>query len=173
MEAGLRTQAYDGALRELVLEIIDEARSMNGGLVGFSMLPFNLKHRICVDEQLGSGIEPDLDDSAKASIIPSLSGKLGFSEEIVKGFDAPKALKTYRRERDPSISANCNALLSMVLDKSEYASKGATIEKIVSFICDSWMDTEGSTKDKWVSQSHRKFRIGRARYTEINRMSAV
>ena len=129
---------------------------MNGGLVGFSNLSFNVKHRICVNEQLGSGIEPDLDDSAKASIILSLSGELGFSEDIARSFDAPKALKTYRIERDPSISANCNALLSMVLDKSEYPSKGTTIEKIVSSICDSWMNTEGSIKDKWVSHSHRK-----------------
>ena len=128
---------------------------MNGGLVGFSNLLSNLKHRICVNKPLGPGIEPDLDDSAKASIILSLSGKLGFSEDIVRSFDAPKALKTYRIERDPSISANCNALLSMVLDKSDYPSKGMTIEKVVSFICDGWMDTEGSIKDKWVSHSHR------------------
>ena len=121
------------------------------------MLPFNLKHRICVNEQLGPGVEPDLDDSAKASIILSLSGKLGFSEDIVRCFDAPTALKTYRIERDPSISANCNALLSMVLDKSDYPSKGITIEKIVSFIYDSWRDTEGPIKDKWVSHSHRKY----------------
>ena len=154
MEAGLGLHTYDGAPRKLVLDIIDEARSMNGGLVGFSNLSFDVKHRICVNEQLGPGIEPDLDDSAKASIILSLSGELGFSEDIVRSFDAPKALKTYRIERDPSISANCNALLSMILDDSVYPSKGVTIEKVVNFICDSWMDTEGSIKDKWVSRSH-------------------
>ena len=154
MEAGLGTQIRDGAPRELVLEIIDEARSTNGGLVGFSMLSLNLKHRICINEQFGPGIVPDLDDSAKASIVLSLSGKPGFSEDIFRSFDAPRALKTYRIERDPSISANCNALLSMVLDKSDYPSKSMTIEKIVNFIYDSWMDTEGSIKDKWVSHTH-------------------
>lgn len=156
LEAGLGTQTYGGAPRELVLGIIDEVRDVNGGLLGFSNSSFNPKHRICVNEHLGPGIEPDLDDSAKASIILSLSGKPGFSEDIVERFDAPKALKTYRIERDPSISANCNALFSIVLDKSDYPSKGTIIEKIVSFICDSWMDTEGSIKDKWVSHSHRK-----------------
>ena len=156
MEAGLGTQIRDGAPRELVLEIIDEARSTNGGLVGFSMLSLNLKYQSCINEQLGPGIVPDIDDSAKASIVLSLSGKPGFSEDIVRSFDAPKALKTYRIERDPSISANCNALLCMVLDKSDYPSKSMTIEKVVSFICDSWMDTEGSIKDKWVRHTHRK-----------------
>ena len=158
LEAGLGPQNYNVAPRKLVLEIIQEARSMNGGLVGFSMLSFSLKHRICVNKQLGPGMmEPDLDDSAKASIILSLSGKPGFSEDIIRSFDAPKALKTYRIERDPSISANCNALLSMILDERDYPSKSTTIEKVVSFICDSWIDTDGSIKDKWVSHSHRKY----------------
>lgn len=154
LEAGLGIQTYHGAPCELVLGMIDEARSTNGGLVGFSNLSLSLEHRMCVNSQLGPGIEPDLDDSAKASIILSLSGKLGFSKDIVRSFDAPKCLKTYRIERDPSISANCNALLSIILDKNDYPSKGTTIEKIVNFIYDSWMDTEGSIKDKWVSHTH-------------------
>lgn len=36
LEAGVETQNDSGALCELVLGVIDEARSMTGGLVGFS-----------------------------------------------------------------------------------------------------------------------------------------
>ena len=49
LEAGVGTQTYHGAPCELVFEIIDEARSMNGGLVGFSNFSFNLEHRMCVN----------------------------------------------------------------------------------------------------------------------------
>lgn len=97
------------------------------------------------------GIEQDLDDSAKASIIMSLSGKLGSSQVILEEFSAPHSLRTYRGERNPSVSANCNALLSLLVDTAEYEGKSATIQKIVKFIYDSWMEVKGEIKDKWVS----------------------
>ncbi|KAL8687225.1 MAG: hypothetical protein Q9218_006544 [Villophora microphyllina] len=99
--------------------------------------------------RLGPGIEPDLDDCAKASIILSLSGKSGFSESIVRHFDAPRCLKTYPAERDPSVSANCNALLSMLLDNGNYSSKVEMIGRIAVFVCDSWTESKGAIKDKW------------------------
>lgn len=97
------------------------------------------------------GIEPDLDDSAKSSIIFSLFGRPGFTAHTVEHFDSSKCLKTYIAERNPSISANCNALLSIVLDSEEYQSKTPTIEKVTAYVCNSWWDTDGSLDDKWVS----------------------
>ena len=68
------------------------------------------------DCNIAPGIEADLDDSSKASIVFSLLGRKGFSEDIVKHFDAKICLKTYISERTPSVSANCNALLNILLD---------------------------------------------------------
>ncbi len=97
------------------------------------------------------GIESDLDDSAKSSIILSLFGRPGFSARIVEHFDSSNCLKTYNAERVSSISANCNALLSMVLDSGEYQSKIPTMEKVTAYVSNSWWDTDGSLDDKWVS----------------------
>ena len=96
------------------------------------------------------GIEPDLDDSAKASTIFSLLGRSGFTSRIVQHFDSPECLKTYSAERNPSVSANCNALLSMVLDAEGRESNLAAIVKVTTFICDSWWRANGSLNDKWV-----------------------
>lgn len=96
------------------------------------------------------GIEPDLDDSAKSSIIFSLFGRPGFTSSIVGHFDSSKCLRTYSAERNPSVSANCNALLSIVLDAEDYPSKTAAIEKVVNFVCESWWSACGSLDDKWV-----------------------
>ena len=96
------------------------------------------------------GIEPDLDDSAKASIVLSLSGGIGFTRRMVEYFGSSECLKTYSAERHPSVSANCNALLSIILDLEEYPIKMATIEKVTTFICDKWWDSCGSLDDKWV-----------------------
>ncbi|PVH92483.1 hypothetical protein DM02DRAFT_575678 [Periconia macrospinosa] len=116
----------------VVLKAIESSRSNTNGLVGFA-----------------PGIEPDLDDSAKASIVLSLAGKSGFSSRIVEEFDAARCLKTYRGERDPSVSANCNALLSLLLDSDDYTGKAGTIEKLVEFILAEWVTSNGRVKDKW------------------------
>ncbi len=97
------------------------------------------------------GIESDLDDSAKSSIILSLFGRPGFSARIVEHFDSSNCLKTYNAERVPSISANYNALLSMVLDSEDYHSKISIMQKVTAYVCNSWWDTDGSLDDKWVS----------------------
>ena len=96
------------------------------------------------------GIEPDLDDSAKSSVIFSLLGKQGFASCILQFFDSSKCLKTYKAERNPSVSANCNALLGILLDSEPCQSRYEVIEKVTNFICDSWWNTNGSLDDKWV-----------------------
>lgn len=96
------------------------------------------------------GIEPDLDDSAKASIILSIGGKTGFSEAIVREFDSTRCLTTYHGERDPSVTANCNALVSLLYDDSSFEAKQFTMEKIINFIITEWSVLGGKIKDKWV-----------------------
>ena len=134
LETGVwKAEDSSDAYKNLVLRALDESRQAGKGLVGFA-----------------PGIEPDLDDSAKASIIFSLLGRLGFTSQIVEFFDSTQCLKTYRMERNPSVSANCNALLSIILDSDEYPSKIGTIEKVVAFICNNWSSSSGLLNDKWV-----------------------
>ncbi|KAL8641761.1 MAG: hypothetical protein Q9228_001478 [Teloschistes exilis] len=74
-----------------------------------------------------TGTEPDLVDSAKESIVLSLPNEI-------------------------RISANCTALLSILLDQDDYPSEKDTIEKIALFVCDSWKEAGGLVRDKWVSR---------------------
>lgn len=96
------------------------------------------------------GIPPDMDDSSKGSIIYSLLGREGYSKDIIARFETANCLKTYDFERDPSLSANCNGLLAILFDKSEYDGKDRVVEKIVRFICSSWFTANGILGDKWV-----------------------
>ncbi|KAF2018551.1 hypothetical protein BU24DRAFT_458311 [Aaosphaeria arxii CBS 175.79] len=117
---------------DTILQAIEDTRSITKGLVGFA-----------------PGIEPDLDDSAKASIVFSLAGRPGFSAVIVEEFDSERCLKTYRGERDPGVSANCNALMSLLFDTHEFKGKTETIAKVVDFIIAQWTAGGRAIKDKW------------------------
>ncbi|KAL8979319.1 MAG: hypothetical protein Q9177_006175 [Variospora cf. flavescens] len=135
LEAGLWTPDLDERYAAKILTMLEDSRRLGGGLVGFA-----------------PGIEPDLDDSAKSSIIFSLLGRRGFSSQIVENFDSAQCLKTYKGERNPSLTANCNALLSVLLDLDDsrpYQSRYLPIQKITRFICDSWWNTSGPLNDKW------------------------
>lgn len=136
-----------------MVKAVEESRSKSKGLVGFGEIDLSKHEATVVLTCRAPGIEPDLDDSAKASILLSLAGKSGFSSSIVKEFDAATCLKTYRGERDPSVSANCNALMSILLDSHDYAMKDPTIEKIVRFVLAEWNASGGSMQDKWVCPS--------------------
>ncbi|KAF1998137.1 hypothetical protein P154DRAFT_578188 [Amniculicola lignicola CBS 123094] len=115
-----------------LLKIVNNGTNDAQGLVGFAR-----------------DIEPDLDDSAKYSIIMSLSGALGNSNVIAEAFNATGWLKTYNGERNPSVSANCNALIALLLDRNEFSEKAMTIKKIVKFVVEHWTATNGAISDKW------------------------
>ncbi|KAI4118551.1 MAG: hypothetical protein LQ345_001436 [Seirophora villosa] len=135
LEAGLWTKNLEKQYAAKILTMLGDSRQLGNGLVGFA-----------------PGIEPDLDDSAKSSIIFSLLGRRGFSGQVVEHFDSTRCLKTYKGERNPSLSANCNALLSVLLDLDDSRSNQslyAPIEKVALFICDSWWNTSGPLDDKW------------------------
>ena len=95
------------------------------------------------------GLLPDLDDSAKASITLSLLGQRGLSQEIVQSFAAPTHFKTYDQERNPSLSANANALLALLLDT--YQNYDMEIQKIIVFILVTFKKSAQLPADKWVS----------------------
>ncbi|CAG8953632.1 hypothetical protein HYFRA_00010091 [Hymenoscyphus fraxineus] len=131
LEANLLPHDQTTDYNQALLNILEISRQCSEGLVGFA-----------------PGIEPDLDDSSKASIIFSALGKPGFTASIVEHFDSPECLKTYQEERNPSLSANCNALLAILLDSTTYPSKQVTIEKLVKYICLKSQQSD-SLEDKW------------------------
>ena len=104
---------------------------------------------------IAHGIEPDLDDSAESSLTLNLLGKKGLSPQILECFETSTHFKTYSKERDPSFSANCNALHALVTDmpyQSLNITKSmAAIEKITHFLCGQWWNAEKFPIDKWVS----------------------
>jgi aphidicolan-16beta-ol synthase/syn-copalyl-diphosphate synthase len=69
---------------------------------------------------------------------------------MVEVFEGKAHFKTYSLERDPSFSANCNALLAL-LHRPNVLRFGGQIVKIVKFLCDYWWKSNGSITDKWVS----------------------
>ena len=73
---------------------------------------------------------------------------------MVQSFEAEKRFLTYANERDPSFSANCNAVLALMHhpDAALYSSQ---IVKTTSFLCDYFWDADGIITDKWVSSSMR------------------
>jgi hypothetical protein len=80
------------------------------------------------------------------------------ADAMVKEFETSTHFKTYAGERDPSLSANCNALLALVHQKEllEYSTQ---IQKVTKFLCDYWWDADGAVQDKWVCHQANKARL--------------
>ena len=92
----------------------------------------------------------DVDDTAKGII--SLE-ELGYSvvpERMIKEFESETHFRTYSLERDPSFTANTNALLALLhrQDASRFSSQ---IVKAAEFLCKYWWDSDNEIRDKWVS----------------------
>ena len=70
------------------------------------------------------------------------------SESMLVNFKSKNGhLHTYPGERDPSFSANCNALRALLRDSS-VAENMTEVSRVLAFLCDSWWS--GFCKDKWV-----------------------
>lgn len=93
-----------------------------------------------------------MDDTAKGII--SL-GELGYRvgpEKMIDEFESESHFKTYRLERDPSFSANANALLAL-LHQPEAFHFTTQILKAARFLCDYWWNSDNEISDKWVRLS--------------------
>jgi hypothetical protein len=71
------------------------------------------------------------------------------ADPMIQHFEAESHFRTYASERDPSFSANCNALLAL-LHQQDPPRYEAQILKIAQFLCGYWWDTHGTPCDKWV-----------------------
>ncbi|OJJ05787.1 hypothetical protein ASPVEDRAFT_137870 [Aspergillus versicolor CBS 583.65] len=91
---------------------------------------------------------PDVDDTAKTITSLNLLGEPVTPQKMVEMFDHEGHFLTYPGERDPSLTANCNAMMALLRqpDVSVYARQ---VVKIAKFVCDYWWKADGRIKDKW------------------------
>ena len=93
------------------------------------------------------GLLADADDTAKTIIALSFLGREVRPDRLISEFDNGSYFLTYKGERNPSVSTNCNVLLALlhVPDSYLYA---AQISRIIHYLCSAW--NHSNFKDKWV-----------------------
>lgn len=99
---------------------------------------------------IAPNIEPDADDTAKTVFALEKLGKIDVPwDSILKVFEGPSHFRTYKSERDPSFSANCNLLIAL-LHTRDLTRVTTQIAKATSFLYDVWWNSTGHIQDKWV-----------------------
>lgn len=99
------------------------------------------------------GFEPDLDDSAKAIVAFNLSGRPANPKGLIEVFETRTHFRVYPGERDPSFSANCNAL-SALLCQRDLSSYSTQITKLVNFLCNHMWHSNDEIRYKWVRDDY-------------------
>lgn len=97
------------------------------------------------------GMEADVDDTAKTILALSLLGHPTSHQGLISTFECETHFRTYRRERNPSLSANCNTLVS-ILGQPNVSDLSSQIIKIASFLDRTWW-SDNNLEDKWVRSS--------------------
>ncbi|KAI9688292.1 MAG: geranylgeranyl pyrophosphate synthetase [Bogoriella megaspora] len=109
-------------------------------------------NKVFVEENGLVGFAPnvgaDADDTAKAILTLNLLSHPTSPKSLLQEFEEATHFKTYQQERDPSFSANCNVLNSLlhVETPSDYTSQ---IEKTIKFLCATFQDSNKTVRDKW------------------------
>ncbi|KAK2594823.1 hypothetical protein QQS21_007451 [Conoideocrella luteorostrata] len=130
LRAGYTPAELESAELTQMTEILCQAFEQEGGVLGFA-----------------PHFEPDVDDSAKTITSLALLGQHPNPQKLVDVFEVQTHFRTYAGERDPSLTANCNALIALLQsDPSAYSSQ---VLKITKFLSDYWWKSDGKIKDKW------------------------
>ncbi|KAI9841645.1 MAG: hypothetical protein M1837_000492 [Sclerophora amabilis] len=130
LENGFDASTLTGV--ESVLDLTEEVyESLDGLVSGFSKLSV-----------------PDADDTAKSIIIRNLLGKKTTPDKLIERFEGTDHFLTYRMERHPSLTTNCN-VLSAMLESPEPMKYISQIEKCARFLCFSWTRSDALFMDKW------------------------
>ncbi|CAI6236867.1 unnamed protein product [Periconia digitata] len=94
------------------------------------------------------GFEADVDDTAKAISCLSVLGQNDSPEGMIQTFEVDTHFRTYVGERDPSCTANANALLAF-LHHPDVLLYSKQVLKITKFLCNYWWASDGRIEDKW------------------------
>jgi aphidicolan-16beta-ol synthase/syn-copalyl-diphosphate synthase len=149
--AGFTPSDLEGADLTKITEILDNSFRKENGVLGFGKA--NSSTCILSILQLtpitAPSFEADVDDTAKAISCLNVLGRPVSLESMIQTFEADTHFRTYAGERDPSCTANSNALLALLHqpDVSLYSNQ---ILKITKFLCDYWWTRDGRIEDKWV-----------------------
>ncbi|KAL1601386.1 hypothetical protein SLS60_006298 [Paraconiothyrium brasiliense] len=129
--AGFTPYDLEGADLTKMTDILGSSFHKENGALGFA-----------------PSFEPDVDDTAKAISCLTVLGQSVGPESMIKAFEADTHFRTYAGERDPSCTANSNALLAL-LHQTNVSLYSKQILKITKFLCDHWWSSDGKIEDKW------------------------
>ncbi|KAF2661052.1 Ent-kaurene synthase [Lophiostoma macrostomum CBS 122681] len=128
LEAGLHHTLSREESQSLA-EILEGVLYKSGGILGFS-------HDILADA----------DDTAKCLQCLNLLGRPTDLRPLITHFAGERHFKTYERERNCSLSANCNVLIAL-LSSTDPGIYKDSITKATTFICERWFGN--LLVDKW------------------------
>ncbi|KAI1745503.1 Copalyl diphosphate synthase [Xylaria scruposa] len=114
-----------------MLDIMSHSFEVEKGVLGFA--PF---------------FEADVDDTAKTISSLNMLGRPVSPKTLIDVFEAETHFRTYAGERDPSPTANCNALLAL-LHQPDVSLFSGQILKVAKFLVDFWWQADGKIVDKW------------------------
>lgn len=114
-----------------MLDIMSHSFEVEKGTLGFA--PF---------------FEADVDDTAKTISSLNMLGRPVSPNSLIEVFEAETHFRTYAGERDPSPTANCNALLAL-LHQPDVSLFSTQIHKVAKFLVDFWWKADGKIVDKW------------------------
>ncbi|EXL39270.1 hypothetical protein FOCG_18115 [Fusarium oxysporum f. sp. radicis-lycopersici 26381] len=116
---------------EKMIGILSASFGKEGGAIGYA-----------------PGFQADVDDTAKAITALTILGRAPSPLQMLNIFEVTTHFRTYAGERDPSLTANCNAL-SALLEQPDVINYATQIQKTTKFLCDYWWQSDGKIKDKW------------------------
>ena len=142
----------DGQYLRRIRSVLKEALVTEKGIVGFSNLRLNsllsFRNQILFS-LLASKIEPDSDNTAKALAALNFLGEHFPIESLLKHFELETHFACFQQERNPSFTANCNVLITLLHTpvRIHYIDQ---IRKAATFICNQWWKNEGILTETWV-----------------------
>ncbi|KAK8036506.1 hypothetical protein PG991_001643 [Apiospora marii] len=94
------------------------------------------------------GLPADVDDTAKTILCMNKLGRPSSPEAMIDSFETSTHFCTFHGERNPSFTANCNALSALLAQPapSRYSKQ---ILKATEFLCTTWWESDEKISDKW------------------------
>ncbi|TVY48029.1 Phyllocladan-16-alpha-ol synthase [Lachnellula occidentalis] len=129
LESGFTAQYFGEHDLEVIKKVLQTTLESQKGLTGFA-----------------PGCLPDADDTAKANAILIMLGEDPPLNQMLKEFEGEFCFLTYHRERNASITANCNILMCL-LRSDNWVAYSKQIVKCATYISRSWFS--GNMNDKW------------------------